>query len=77
MSKNYPEDYKGPKAGKSSNKEWLAVREYDAFCYVRNEVWSYSDFDCYLNAMCREHYTKGSDAAVNALKEFQKKPKTP
>ena len=56
--REYPKDYKGPKAGKSDNKEWVAVRDYDAFCNVKNGTWTYSDFDCYLYAMCEEHAKK-------------------
>ena len=55
----YPDHYKGPKAGQSTHEEWIAVRDYDAFKYVRDFTWSYSDFDCYLYAMCEEHYKKG------------------
>jgi hypothetical protein len=71
--KEYPEDYKGPKAGKSNHEEWIAVRDYTAFKYVRDGIWSYADFDCYLYAMCEEHYKKGEDAAVQALKAFQER----
>ena len=77
MSKKYPEDYAGPKAGQSEDSEWLKIRDYDAFLYVKSGAWTYSDFDCYLYAMCRNHYFMGSDAATNALKEFQKITKTP
>jgi len=71
--KEYPEDYKGPKAGQSTHEEWIAVRDFDAFKYVRDGTWSYSDFDCYLYAMCEEHYKKGENQALKALKEFQKR----
>lgn len=54
--REYPESYKGPKAGKSPDREWTAVRDYDAFRYVRDGVWSYSDFDCYLYAMCQKYH---------------------
>jgi hypothetical protein len=70
--RTYPEDYKGPKAGQSSNEEWVAVRDFDAYKYVRDGVWSYSDFDCYLYAMCEDHYKKGEARVLDALKEFQK-----
>ena len=76
LTKQYPEDYKGPKAGESSQEEWIAVRDFDAFKYVRDFTWSYSDFDCYLYAMCEEHYKKGkkqgTDDAINAI-EIQRK----
>lgn len=72
MSNNYPADYKGPKAGQSSTKEWIAVRDYDAFCYVANGTWSYSDFDCYLYSMCKDFYKKGGDSVHEAIKEMQK-----
>ena len=71
--REYPEDYKGPKAGQSEQNEWIAVRDFDAFKYVRDGIWSYSDFDCYLYAMCEEHYKKGEKNSINALKEFQKR----
>lgn len=70
--KEYPDDYKGPMSGHSSNEEWIAVRDYDAYKYVRDGVWSYSDFDCYLYCMCQEFYKKGGDAVHNAFVEFQK-----
>ena len=70
--KAYPDDYKGPRAGVSSDKEWAAVRDYNAYKYVRDGVWSYSDFDCYLYAMCEQHYKKGEKRTLDTLKEFQK-----
>ena len=70
--REYPKDYKGPKAGKSDNKEWVAVRDFDAFKYVQDGTWTYSDFDCYLYAMCEEHYNKGEGAVHDALTEMQK-----
>ena len=70
--KEYPEGYTGPKAGQSETEEWVAVRDYDAFRYVVDGVWSYSDFDCYLYAMCEKHYKLGEERAIDALKEFQK-----
>jgi hypothetical protein len=69
----YPEGYTGPKAGQSTHEEWIAVRDFDAFKYMRDFTWSYSDFDCYLYAMCEEHYKKGENQALEALKEFQKR----
>lgn len=70
--RKYPEDYKGPKAGESTHEEWVAVRDYDAFKYIRDGTWTYSDFDCYLYAMCEEHYKKGEKRTLDALKEMQK-----
>lgn len=69
---DYPEDYKGPKAGESTQEEWIAVRDYDAFRYVRDGVWSYADFDNYLYSMCEEHYKKGEVNVINSLVEMQK-----
>jgi hypothetical protein len=73
MKEEYPEDYKGPKAGESTHEEYLQVRDYDAFKYVRDGIWSYADFDNYLYSMCEEHYKKGEKRALDALKEFQKR----
>jgi hypothetical protein len=70
--REYPEDYKGPKAGQSSDEEWIAVRDYDAFRYVRDGIWSYADFDCYLYAMCRDYYKSGGDSVHQAFKEAYK-----
>ena len=71
--KEYSADYAGPKAGQSTHEEWIAVRDFDAFKYVRDFTWSYSDFDCYLYAMCEEHHKKGEKQAVEALKAFQER----
>lgn len=71
--REYPEDYKGPKAGKSTNEEWIAVRDYEAFKFIRDGTWNYSDFDCYLYAMCEEHYKRGEKNSIDALLEFQKR----
>jgi len=73
MRSNYPEDYKGPKAGGSEDEEWLAVTEFQAFRFMKDNTWSYSDFDCWLVARDRHHYKLGGDVAVNALKEVWKK----
>lgn len=48
MRTNYPEDYFGPKAGASSDEEWLAITEFQAFRFIRLGTWYYSDFDCWL-----------------------------
>lgn len=72
MSKEYPQDYKGPKAGHSTDEEWVAVRDFDAFKYVRDFTWTYCDFDCWLVSRYKWHYNRGNDEAVKALKEMQK-----
>ena len=59
--REYPENYTGPKAGESTHEEWIAVRDFDAFKYVRDFTWSYSDFDCYLYSMCQDFYEKGKE----------------
>jgi hypothetical protein len=69
MRTNYPEDYKGPKAGVSNDQEWLDVTEYQAFKYVRFEDWSYSDFDCWLAARNNWHYERGSSDTAKSLRE--------
>jgi len=71
--KKYPEDYTGPKAGESTRKDYLEVRDFDAFCYVRDGIWSYADFDNYLYAMCEDYYERGEKDAVDALKQFQER----
>ena len=70
--RKYPESYNGPRAGQSTNDEWVAVRDYDAFCYVRDGTWTYSDFDCYLYSMCEKHRKIGEDNTLTALKEVYK-----
>jgi hypothetical protein len=70
MRNNYPEDYKGPKAGGSSDEEWLAVTEFQAFKFMRDFTWHYSDFNCWLAVRNDWHYKLGSKAAENVLKEF-------
>ena len=46
-----PPTYNGPTSGKSTQQEWASVRDYDAYCYVKDGVWVYSDFDNYLYSM--------------------------
>jgi hypothetical protein len=58
MRTDYPEDYTGPKSGKSSHEEWVSVRDYNAFKYIINRVWTYADFDCYLYSMCEKYSEK-------------------
>jgi len=72
MRNDYPEDYIGPKAGGSSDEEWLAVTEFQAFKLMKDCTWYYSDFDCWLVARDRHHYKLGGDAAVKAFKETYK-----
>jgi hypothetical protein len=70
--REYPEDYKGPKAGQSSNEEWFQVTPFQAFKYMRDFTWLYSDFDCWLSAMNDWHYNRGNEDAVKAFEEMQK-----
>jgi hypothetical protein len=76
MKKEYPADYKGPKAGKSTQEEWITVRDYDAFKYIRDGVWSYSDFDCWFYSWVGNQFNRGKKAGFeeydDALKQFQK-----
>jgi len=73
MRTNYPEDYKGPKAGGSSDEEWLTVTEFQAFRFVRLGAWYYSDFDCWLIARDKHYYNLGRDAMHKASsQEFDK-----
>lgn len=48
MPKTYPPDYKGPQAGRSTLDEWLDVRDYQAYKWIADGTWSYSDFDCWF-----------------------------
>jgi len=70
--KEYPENYKGPKAGQSEDVEWIAIRDYQAFKWVADGTWTYSDFDCYFYTLCKHHYKLGEDSVHKALIEFQK-----
>jgi len=72
MRTDYPKDYKGPKAGGSSDEEWLAVTEFQAFKLMRDFTWQYSDFDCWLAVRNDWHYRRGGDDSVKAFKEFEK-----
>lgn len=58
MSKKYPLDYKGPQAGKSTLDEWLDVRDYQAYRWVADGTWSYSDFDCWFYSWLLSHQEK-------------------
>jgi hypothetical protein len=70
--RTYPKDYKGPKAGLSNNQEWLEVTEFAAFKYIRDQVWFYSDFDCWLTARDSQFYKKGEENSLKALKQAYK-----
>lgn len=72
MRSNYPEDYKGPKAGGSNDDEWLAVTEFQAFRFMRDSTWFYADFNCWLVARDRHHQGIGEKRFIVALQEFQK-----
>lgn len=72
MRTDYPKYYKGPKAGGSSNQEWLDVTEFQAFKYVRFETWNYSDFDCWLRARDDWHYNRGGEDHIKAFKDAHK-----
>jgi hypothetical protein len=65
--KKYPKDYKGPKAGESSDEEWLSVRWYEAYINILNATWTYCDFDCFCAALERS----GEKRALDASKQFQ------
>ena len=51
MKTDYPEGYEGPISGKSGVEEWGAVRDWQAFQWIVDGTWSYSDFDNYLYSM--------------------------
>ena len=68
----YPKDYKGPMSGISEAKEWMAVRGIDAFKWIQDGTWSYSDFDCWFSSRETTYYTLGEKNALLALEEFQR-----
>lgn len=72
ISQDYPKDYKGPKAGLSDNQEWLEVTEFEAYKYMVFGIWKFSDFDCWLGSLKKDHFDKGTENSLKALKEFQK-----
>jgi len=39
---------------------------------MKDGTWYYSDFDCWLAARDKFHYTKGGDNSVKAFKEAYK-----
>ena len=45
---SYPEEYDGPRSGTSTQEEWAAVRDYQAYLWIIDGTWAYSDFDNYL-----------------------------
>lgn len=64
-TKVYPEDYTGPKAGKSTDEEWLSVRPIQAMRWIVDGTWTYCDFDCYVYARCEETYEIGRRDGMN------------
>jgi hypothetical protein len=72
MRNDYPQDYKGPKAGVSGSQEWLDVTEFEAFKYIRFGIWRFSDFDCWLAARDDWHYKRGCDDVQKAFEEMYK-----
>ena len=53
MKTDYPEDYNGPISGHSSQEEWVKIRDWQAYKWIINGTWSYSDFDNYLYSMMK------------------------
>lgn len=68
MRTTYPEDYTGPKAGGSDDKEWLNITEYQAFCWVQDGTWYYSDFDCWLSVRATQHVQLGRDSLLDSIR---------
>ena len=71
-SEKYPKDYKGPMSGISETKEWMAVRGIDAFKWIRDGTWSYSDFDNWFSSRDEFYWKWGERNILNALEEFHK-----
>ena len=46
--RRYPEGYEGPRSGNATQEEWAAVRDYQAYQWIIDGTWAYSDFDNYL-----------------------------
>jgi len=44
----YPKGYNGPRSGSATPQEWAAVRDYQAYKWIIDGTWAYSDFDNYL-----------------------------
>ena len=68
----YPKDYKGPMSGISEAKVWMAVRGIDAFKWIQDGTWTYSDFDNWFSSRESTHYKLGENNALLALEEFQR-----
>lgn len=68
-TKSYPEDYVGPKAGKSTDEEWLAVRPIQAMRWIVDGTWTFSDFDCYVHSRCEETYEIGRRAGIEMTRK--------
>ncbi len=73
MSKEYPTDYTGPKAGQSTDEEWLAVREYQAYKWLMDGTWTYSDFDCYLASLTTHAFKFGFEMKEEDKQKFYEK----
>jgi hypothetical protein len=64
----YPE-FPYPKAATNHNdKDWLVIDVYDAFNFVLNGDWRYSDFHRWLETRDRNHYKLGYDDVINSMK---------
>jgi hypothetical protein len=68
-AKLYPDDYVGPKAGESTDEEWLAVRPIQAMRWIVDGTWAYCDFDCYVYARCEETYQLGYKEGKESIKK--------
>lgn len=72
MRNDYPQDYKGPKAGISDRQEWLDVTEYQAYKYMVFGIWRFSDFDCWLGSRDNWHYNRGGEDLKKAFEDAHK-----
>ena len=68
----YPKDYKGPMSGISERKEWMGVRSIDAFKWIKDGTWTYSDFDNWFSSRDEFYWKWGEKNILNALEEFQR-----
>lgn len=68
----YPKDYKGPMSGISEAKEWRSVRGIDAFKWIQDGTWTYSDFDNWFSSRDDFYWKWGERNILNALEEFHK-----
>ncbi len=73
--KIYPDDYSGPKAGQSTDEEWLAITEFQAFKYILDSTWTYCDFDCWLATRDTFLYKKGYKYSIERMKKYLSKLK--